>query len=296
MMPMVGAGGRALVTGIRGFTGRYVAAELERAGYEVHGLRDGENRVDLLDAVATRRAVSAIRPDVVVHLAAISFVEHDDVEAIYRVNIIGTRNLLAALASGPAIPRAVLLASSANVYGNADVESIDEETPVAPVNDYAVSKLAMEHMSRLWLDKLPVIIARPFNYSGVGQSESFLLPKIVGHYRRRAAVIELGNLDVVRDFSDVRVVAARYRALLASGVPGEVYNICSGRAYSPTEVLELMADITGYRMLVRVNPTYARRNEVRRLSGSRDKLDQATGQLDDIPLVDTLRWMLEVET
>lgn len=298
---MASGKGRALVTGLHGFTGRYMEAELARAGYEVFGLgsctgqaRDGHQRVDLLDAAALRQAAAAVQPDVVVHLAAISFVAHDDVEAIYKVNIVGTRNLLAALAACPRAPRSVLLASSANIYGNATVEAIDEDTPVAPANDYAVSKLAMEHMSRLWLDRLPVVLVRPFNYSGVGQAESFLLPKIVAHFRNRAPLIELGNLDVARDFSDVRVVARCYGRLLESDHAGEVFNVCSGQAYSLMEVLEMMRGISGYMPEVRVNPAFVRANEVKRLQGSPKKIERAIGPIEGIPLVDTLRWMYEV--
>ena len=177
---------RALVTGLGGFTGRYLASELEAAGYRVFGTAHGNDplgpdmfAVDLGNREDLHRVVAEVRPDVVAHLAAISFVAHGDVEAIYRVNVVGTRNLLEVLAGLDKRPMAVLLASSANIYGNAAVEVIDELVAPSPANDYAVSKLAMEFMARLWLERLPVVIARPFNYTGVGQSESFLLPKIV---------------------------------------------------------------------------------------------------------------------
>lgn len=287
-------GGRALVTGLGGFTGAYVRTELERAGFEVFSLACCDGRgVDLLEAGAVSKAVSTIQPDVVVHLAAISFVAHGDVEAIYRVNIVGTRNLLAALAAGAHAPRSVLLASSANIYGNAAAEVIDEDTPDAPANDYAVSKLAMEHMARLWSDRLPIVIARPFNYSGVGQGENFLLPKIVAHFRRRASVIELGNLDVARDFSDVRVVARCYARLIETGQAGTVYNVCSGRAHSLMDVLAMMERISGYMPEIRVNPAFVRANEVKRLQGSRRRLVDAIGPIEEMPLMDTLRWMYE---
>ena len=170
---------------------------------------------------------------------------------------------------------------------------IDEATPAAPANDYAVSKLAMEYMARLWCDQLPITLVRPFNYTGVGQSLNFLLPKIVDHFRRRAPVLELGNLDVVRDYSDVRSVVKCYRMLLEVENAGNVFNICSGRGHSLLEVLQIMRDISGHDLEIRVNPAFVRANEVHRLIGSRAKLDEAIGVVPDIPLRDTLRWMFE---
>jgi nucleoside-diphosphate-sugar epimerase len=289
---------RALVTGLGGFTGRYLASELEAAGYRVFGTAHGNDpvgpdmfAVDLGNREELRRAVAEVRPDVVAHLAAISFVAHGDVEAIYRTNLVGTRNLLEALAGLDQRPRAVLLASSANIYGNAAVPVIDESVSPNPANDYAVSKLAMEYMARLWLDRLPITIARPFNYTGVGQGAQFLLPKIVGHFQRGERVIELGNIDVERDFSDVRMVARAYAALLAKAPAGEVFNVCSGEAHSLKDVLAMMAEIAGYEIEVRVNPAFVRANDVKRLQGNCGKLLGEVGSLDGIPLRETLRWM-----
>ena len=187
----------------------------------------------------------------------------------------------------------VLLASSANIYGNASVPVIDENVAPAPANDYAVSKLAMEHMARLWMDKLPVTIARPFNYTGVGQAENFLLPKIVSHFRRHEKRIELGNLAIARDFSDVRMVARSYRRLLAAAPAGEIFNVCSGTSHSLANLIDMMSEIAGYHIDVQVNPAFVRANDVLTLTGSNAKLAGAIGPVEPTPLVDTLRWMYE---
>lgn len=291
---------RALITGIKGFTGGYVAAELEQLGWEVWGIGaqvdadDSRYRtVDLTDAVAVRDIVAELQPQVVVHLAAIAFVGHGDVDAFYIVNLIGTRNLLAALAANDKSPECVLLASSANVYGNKTEGVLSETSPPDPANDYAVSKLSMEYMARLWMTRLPIVITRPFNYTGVGQTESFLLPKIVGHFRRRAEVIELGNLDVWRDFSDVRAVAQAYRRLAQVCPAGEVVNVCSGQTHSLRDVLAMVASISGHEIHIEVNPAFVRSNEVKSLSGNPSRLRSLIGEWASPPLEETLRWMLE---
>jgi len=293
-----GEGKRALITGLRGFTGYYMARELGAAGYQVYGtampgdqLGPDVFAVDLLDRASVAAAVEQVRPDVVVHLAGIAFVAHNDVDRMYRVNVVGTRNLLEALAACPHKPSSVLLASSANIYGNAQVPVIDENVAPSPANDYAVSKLTMETMARLWMDKLPITIVRPFNYTGVGQSENFLLPKIVSHFRKGAARIELGNLAIARDFSDVRMVAQSYRRLLAAAPSGEAFNVCSGHAHSLESLIDTMSDIAGYRIEVHVNPAFVRANDVLTLTGSNAKLAGAIGTITPIPLVETLRWM-----
>lgn len=279
---------KVLVTGLRGFTGRYLKTELEAHGHSVWGLQ-----ANLLDLPALVAEVAQAVPDAVVHLAGIAFVGHGVANDFYRVNLMGTRNLLQAIEQCGKRPDCVLLASSANVYGNVASGELSEESLPNPANDYAVSKLAMEYMARLFADRLPITIVRPFNYTGVGQSNIFLLPKIVDHFKRRAPVIELGNIDVSRDFSDVRVVVDCYRRLLESRAAiGGTFNVCSGRALSLSSVLDLMRGITGHDIEVRVNPSLVRANEVKVLLGSRVRLESVIGPVNDIPIKDTLCWML----
>ncbi|WP_176091411.1 NAD-dependent epimerase/dehydratase family protein [Burkholderia ambifaria] len=291
---------KIFVTGLDGFTGRYMAEELIRSGHEVCGIvrKPGGNTgwrthvCDLLDTDALTRVLADEKPDAVVHLAAIAFVQHGDVGAVYQTNVVGTRSLLDALTRSASHPRAVLLASSANLYGNSDREVIDESTTPAPTNDYAISKLAMEMVARDWADKLPIVIARPFNYTGVGQDERFLLPKIVRHFHDRAPRIELGNLNVVRDFSDVRMIVAAYRRLIEGEFAGRTFNVCSGIGHSLQDVLSIMREISRHDLEVTVNPLFVRANEVHKLVGSNRALEIAIGSSHAIPLSDTLTWMM----
>ncbi len=296
---MPGASKTALITGIHGFTGRYMREELIAAGYRVVGL--GSNpcsdkdyrQADLLDAYALKQVLLDVQPDMIVHLAAIAFVGHGDANAFYQVNVLGTRNLLEAIVSMGKTPDRVLLASSANVYGNASEGVLSEKTWPAPANDYAVSKLAMEYMAGLYASKLAIVIARPFNYTGVGQANNFLIPKIVSHYRTKVPVIELGNIDVWRDFGDVRSVVQAYRRLLeAPQSVGQIVNVCSGNTYSLHEVLTMCERISGHKLTVQVNPEFVRSNEVKTLTGDTSRLYKIIGSWEPIPLFETLKWML----
>lgn len=287
-----------LVTGLLGFTGRFLRERLEQDGHRVVGLSNTKNQpendifqADLMNLSQLKSVVNQVNPDYVVHLAAIAFVAHGDTDEIYQTNLIGTQHLLQALSELPTKPKHIILASSANTYGNAHVEPITESTPFAPVNDYAVSKLAMEFMAQTWQEKLPISIVRPFNYTGVGQSPQFLLPKIIKHFKEKAEVIELGNLDVVRDFSDVRDVVDAYARLLTTEPNGTAYNICSGKGTSLLEVIEIMKAISGHTLEVRVNPAFVRTNEVKRLIGSNKKLESVIGERKLYSLQETLSWM-----
>jgi len=290
--------GSVLLTGADGFTGDYARAELEAAGYTVIGAVMGAPRnaaevsLDITSLADCTQVVQNIRPDYVMHLAGISFVAHANASDFYLVNVIGTTNLLQALVDADVHPKRVLIASSANVYGNA-AGILSESQPAAPVNHYAVSKLAMEHMAHTWFDRLPIVITRPFNYTGIGQSQQFLVPKIVDHFVRRADVIELGNLDVERDFSDVRFVARAYRGLLEHDCAGQTVNICSGRPYTLRLILQMMQTISGYNIEVRINPAFVRASEVTTLVGSPTKLHSILGQMTEFPLEETLHWMAQ---
>lgn len=292
---------RLLITGASGFTGKYVVAAAVDAGFEVHGTVQQvsqstalftQHTVDLTDFSQVSRVVKKIQPDYVIHLAAISYVGHGDARDIYLVNVVGTINLLEALVRFSPSLRKVVVASSGNVYGNVGKLPILEDQPLAPENDYGVSKAAMEMSLALRMSKLPICVVRPFNYTGVGQAHHFLIPKIVAAFQGGEAYIELGNTDVSRDFSDVRDVAAAYLALLDADCVGETVNLCSGVATSLLDVIKTLETMSGREMLVKVNPEFVRSNEIKELFGSNAALMKLVGRYQRYELSDTLRWML----
>lgn len=294
--------GRVLITGISGFTGPYVRAALESRGHQVVGLADHagsaaagravDRAVDLLNAVAVRRFIDSESFDYVVHLAAVSFVAHETAADYYRVNVLGTLNLLEALAAGSGKLKKVVLASSANIYGRPVRSPVDESAAPAPTSHYGVSKLAMELMAGTWFDRLPILITRPFNYSGVGQSPKFVLPKLVDHFRHRAEAIELGDTAVVREFMDVRDVADVYAALLESEAASQAVNLCAGRGYRLDEILEKLGALTGAAPRIQRAPGLVRSNEIPHLVGSPARLKSLLPAAAFRPLDETLRWML----
>ena len=259
---------KILVTGAKGFTGQHFSKLATGAGHEVVPLQSNLNEIDALDT-----EILKVAPDYVIHFAGISFVASKDNEAFYRVHALGTSNLLNALLKLEKLPRKILLASSATVYGNSDNPfSVETQTP-SPIDHYAMSKVAMEEMAKTYFDKLPVIIARPFNYTGPGQRDNFLIPKLVKHFVQKQATIELGNLNVEREFNDVAMICDAYLALLEIGEPGEIYNVCSGNARSLQDVVSTLTRITNHPIKIVINPDFIRSNEVHRMCGDAKKLN-----------------------
>ena len=290
---------RVFITGSEGFTGRYVTEEFRRAGWEVWGAglqpKPEQSRylqIDLLQPETLIPIVTRVRPDVVIHLAAMAFVAEDDANSFYQVNLLGTRNLLEVLSSAKSSPECTIIASSANVYGNSTLEVLSEDSLTNPANDYAVSKLAMEYLAKTYRDRLGIVTTRPFNYTGVGQSNRFLIPKIVEHFRNKASSINLGNLHVERDYSDVRDISRYYLAIAETQPTGQTLNLCSGTTYSISAILDVAFSKTGQRLQVVSDPSLIRDNEVHRLCGDSNLLKKNTAIKATYRLHDTLDWML----
>ena len=280
-----------LITGAKGFTGLYLSDAAKKAGFKVYTLASNLNDVEALE-----KEVLEAKPDFVAHLAGISFVASKDHEAFYRVHALGTSNLLQALTKLQNAPKKILLASSATVYGNSINHLSIEDQALTPIDHYATSKVAMEEMAKTFFNRLPIVIARPFNYTGVGQKGNFLIPKLVDHFAKQKPFIELGNLNIEREFNDVNMICAAYLKLLDLGKANEVYNVCSGQARSLQFVLDTLKKITGHNIEIRVNPDFVRASEVHRMVGNPQKLKRLLTSnglsLQVSPLDDTFKQML----
>jgi nucleoside-diphosphate-sugar epimerase len=266
----------------------------EAAGHRITALQS-----NITDAAALEAEVLTTDPDWVIHFAGISFVASKDDEAFYKVHALGSSNLLASLSKLRKKPVKVLLASSATVYGNSNVAHASEDQQLNPIDHYAMSKVAMEEMAKTFMDRLPIIIARPFNYTGPGQKGNFLIPKLIAHFTQKNASIELGNLNVEREFNDINMICEAYLNLLQYGTPAETYNVGSGNARSLKQVIDTLIQMTGHAIEIKVNPDFVRANEVRRMCADPAKLNtlfQAQGIQLNVPSLEyTLQRMLQAD-
>lgn len=291
-----------LITGISGFTGKHLSSTLIQKGAIVHGFAssfpenfsefvNGEKFIGKLqDKSPLNQAVQVSNPDYVIHLAGISFTNHSSILPYYDVNVIGTDNLLDACKEYGTKIKKIILASSAAIYGIPKNDYVRETDIPSPISHYGNSKLAMEHSARTKQGELPIILVRPFNYTGIGQPKHFIIPKIVTHFADKKSEIELGNTNVLREFSDVRDIVDQYIALLTSKNTG-TFNLCTGKTNSIQSVIDTLTEITGHQIKVQTNPEFVRPNDIPRLIGSTEKLISVTGKKPYTPLSVTLSTM-----
>jgi GDP-6-deoxy-D-talose 4-dehydrogenase len=270
---------RVLITGITGFTGKYLKGYLSERGFEVYGLTNNhedqeENTFysDITDKEHLQKTVFQIAPNYVIHLAAISFVGHPNDLDFYGVNVLGTQNLIFSCLQLPQKPNKIILVSSATVYGNQSTDTLDESLCPQPSNHYGISKLAMEHMAVNFMKDLPIIIVRPFNYTAPGQDSVFVIPKIAEVFKNRKAVLELGNIDVYREYNSIGYICEVYHKLLISSITSELVNVCSNQAHSLREIISLFQQFSNHNPEIKINPKFVRNNEIIRLTGCDAKL------------------------
>jgi len=281
---------KVLITGIDGFTGEHLNKYLLNKGYKVFGTslkNEKENifKCDITKKDEIQRVINKIKPNYIIHLAAISFVGYENNNEFYNVNTIGTENLLMSIDSNV---DKVLIVSSAAVYGNQSSEVLDESMCVNPNNHYGISKYSAEQITKNYFDKLPIIITRPFNYTGVGQKGTFLIPKIIKHYKEKKEVIELGNLDVIREFNSVEFVCEAYFRLLNCEYKSEIVNIASGRGVKLLDIISYMNEISKYEIKIKINKKFVRKNEIKKLVGSNKKLFDMVGKVEQENIKDLL--------
>lgn len=290
---------RAFVTGGHGFVGPYLLAHLAESGDDA--VAPHQDEVDLDDQDAISKAVVDARPDAIYHLAALAHVGESwaNPARTFDVNAVGTLRLLEAARLVDPKPR-VLLIGSAEVYGPvtpADVP-IEETRPLNPVTPYAASKVAAEYLGVQYNAGfgVPVVRARSFNHIGPGQAGRFLVSDLAARIaeakRSGEGVLRVGNTTPRRDYTDVRDVVRAYRMLIASGVAGEAYNVCSGVDVSVDQLAKRLLELAGVDLAIETDPTLLRPVDVPVLVGSNAKLRQATGWAPSYSLDDTLRDVL----
>jgi GDP-4-dehydro-6-deoxy-D-mannose reductase len=302
---------KLLATGHRGFVGTALGKFLQASVEHGASWCRLDHESDVTDPRGLRDMLEQHRPDWIIHLAAKSHVQASWVDPIHtlHVNVSGTANLLKTLTEMGFQGR-LLYVSSADVYGSVPDAAlpVTENTVPAPRSPYASSKIAAETLCLQWARSrsLDVVIARPFNHTGPGQAPEFALPGFARDLaaiklRRRAGPILAGDLEVTRDFLDVRDVIAAYLALLEHGRASEIYNVCSGRETRLGHAFAIMAGLAGIEAEAATDPARLRPSEQRRMCGSHAKLTAATGWQPRIELRDTLaqlmnHWMQESNT
>jgi GDP-4-dehydro-6-deoxy-D-mannose reductase len=287
-----------LVTGAGGFAGSHLLAHLVGSAELVGWSRSEPSkqfamlarwqRVDLLDRDQVTDALSSIRPSSIFHCAGVPHVAESwaDTAAPLAANVLGTHRLLEALERLGSRCR-VLVISSGQVYAPS-TEPITEEQAIAPSSPYALSKLAQEQLAlRAATATIEVIVARPFNHTGPRQQPAFLAPTVARQIamierRQLEPVLKVGNLDPSRDIMDVRDAVRAYAALMASGVPGTIYNVASGVGRPVRTIVEALVAKSRVPIRIEQDPTRFRPNDVPVLIGSPRRLQQATGWQPEI--------------
>jgi GDP-4-dehydro-6-deoxy-D-mannose reductase len=310
---------RVLITGITGFVGSHLAEFiLARGDAEVFGIRRVRSRLehvehlldriawtecDLRDCSSVERMIHEVRPDWIFHLAAQSFVPSSWTapEECFTTNVVGQLHLFQAVRHAGIDP-AILVAGSSEEYGlvHPDELPIRETNPLRPLSPYAVSKVTQDLLGYQYFKSygLRVVRTRAFNHTGPRRGEMFVTSNFarqIAHIEKglQAPVLRVGNLQAIRDFTDVRDVVRAYWLALDRGEPGEVYNVCSGTGYAVHEVLAILRGYSTIEITTAQDPARMRPSDVPVLLGDRSRFQQATGWEPRIPFADTMADLLD---
>lgn len=296
---------RALITGAGGFVGRYLSKHLKAMGYEVWGMDIVTDdtadyqavQIDLRDAAEVASAIARIDPHEIYHLASISQPGLGLIHEFYDVNLAGTLNIFEAARDTGA---RILFVSSAYVYGSYDT-IITEDMSLKPIGHYAISKAAADLAAFSYAHQgLPVVRVRPFNHTGPGQTDAFVVPSIVRQVATIAAgmappVLKLGNLDAIRDLSDVRDIVRAYHALLQEGDIGAVYNLSSGVGISIRQLVKKIVAIAAVDFDISIEEAHHCSSDIPVLIGDSTRAAEVTGWKPSYSLDQTIADLLRFE-
>lgn len=309
---------KALITGITGFAGNYLSDYLlEQNNYEVSGtylndesLPNLDNKddiklykVNLLDEDGTDKLVQYEKPDYLFHLAALPSAKKSfsDPKGTFVNNVSSQINLLEAIRKGGLNETKILIVSSAEVYGLVSSEDlpIDENTPFRPTSPYSVSKISQDFLGLQYFlsHKLNIVRVRPFNHVGPKQNPHFVVSafakRIAEIEKGKEKIMQVGNLDSKRDFTDVRDMVKAYVSALEKGEAGDVYNLGSGKSHKISEILEILRNLSKSEIEVKEDPNLIRPSDDPELLCDFSKFAELTGWQPEIPIEKTLEDTLE---
>ena len=258
---------KVLLTGATGFIGKHLQRELKNHNHIVLNLKSNLLKKDELEAEILNSDF-----DHVIHLAGLSHLTSFSPSQLYETNVIGSENLISSLEKkGDGIN--ILLASSGHVYAPSEA-FLSEESKVQPMSHYASSKLAMEYICNSMIEKNKLIILRIFNCTGPGQDPSFFIPKVLQSFVNKEKSLDVGNLEVEREFNSVHWLVAIIRNLTEENTPAGVYNICSGKTYRLENILSIISNITSHSLKINICQKIVRKNEQKKIAGNPLKLNK----------------------
>lgn len=301
---------KVLITGIEGFVGQYLADYLTNLNYQISGLffAEPEKKIgklyycDIRDYPSLLKILKENKPEAIFHLAAQSSVSQAEknLTETFTINTQGTLNIIEALRTAGIKTRMIYI-SSCEVYGLTanSTHQLTELSRTNPVSFYALSKLMAEQICQYYYKqyKLETVILRPFSHTGPGQNENFIFPKIA----RRIAEIEygigdanitVGNLDVVRDYTDISDIIKAYYQAFEKCEAGEIYNITTGKSYSIRNGMDFLLSLSKKKIEVKVSENFKRTNDIPMLTGSADKFIKLTGWKPEFDFYTTLTNLL----
>lgn len=308
---------KVLITGITGFAGSHLAEFLLKEGCEVYGIARWRSKTDNIehilselklvnadvrDGYSLQKVFGEVHPDYCFHLAAQSFVLeswNSPLETL-STNILGTTNVLEAVKQ-KCLECRTLIAGSSEEYGLVfeDEIPIKENNPLRPMSPYGVSKVATDKLGTLYYMsyKLPIVVTRAFNHTGPRRGEVFATSTFAKQIaeienKNRKPIILVGNLQAKRDWTDVRDVVKAYWLAITEGVPGEAYNICSGKAIRVGDMLDVLLNYSNKCITVKVDESRMRPSDVPILVGDYSKFKNLTGWEPEIPFEETLKDLL----